>query len=181
MDISILKIIESTIVDGPGLRTTVYSAGCTHHCHNCHNPQSWSIDNGIKTPVQDILRTILSNNENVTFSGGDPFMQISGFAELAELIKTHSNKTICCYTGYTYEKLLLIPNAINLLKNIDVLIDGPFIDSLKDETLLFRGSSNQRIIDVKSSLLKGYTILLDLSPFHSPLLYSITNNKINNI
>ena len=91
MELSILKIIESTIVDGPGLRTTVYSAGCTHHCHNCHNPQSWSIDNGIKTPVQDILRTILSNNENVTFSGGDPFMQISGFAELAELIKTHSN------------------------------------------------------------------------------------------
>lgn len=181
MELSILKIIESTIVGGPGLRTTVYSAGCTHHCHNCHNPQSWSIDNGIKTPVQDILRAILSNNENVTFSGGDPFMQISGFAELAELIKTHSNKTIWCYTGYTYEKLLLIPNAINLLKNIDVLIDGPFIDSLKDETLLFRGSSNQRIIDVKSSLLKGYTILLDLSPFHSPLLYSITNNKINNI
>ena len=91
------------------------------------------------------------------------------------------NKNIWCYTGYTYEQILILPNAINLLKNIDVLIDGPFIDSLKDETLLFRGSSNQRIIDVKSSLLKGYTILLDLSPFHSPLLYSITNNKINNI
>lgn len=178
MEISILKIFESTIVDGPGLRTTIYAAGCPHHCLNCHNPQSWKIDNGEKQSLDYILKKILSNDENVTFSGGDPVFQLNGFAKLAELIKENSNKNIWCYTGYTFDQVLALPNSINLLKHIDVLVDGPFVDSLKDETLLFRGSSNQRIIDVKKSLESGKTTLFDLSVYHSPLLYSISNNQI---
>ena len=179
MELYILDIIESTIVDGPGMRTTIYAAGCNHHCKKCHNPQSWSIDNGVKLPINEILDKILSNNENVTFSGGDPLFQLSGFSKLAKLIKENSNKTIWCYTGFTYEQVLTLPNSIELLKYIDVMVDGPFIDSLKDESLLFRGSSNQRIIDVKTSLSTGFTTIYNLSPYHSPLLYKITNNNIS--
>lgn len=178
MELYILDIIESTIVDGPGMRTTIYAAGCNHHCKKCHNPQSWSIDNGVKLPINEILDKILSNNENVTFSG-DPLFQLSGFSKLAKLIKENSNKTIWCYTGFTYEQVLTLPNSIELLKYIDVMVDGPFIDSLKDESLLFRGSSNQRIIDVKTSLSTGITTIYNLSPYHSPLLYKITNNNIS--
>lgn len=89
---------------------------------------------------------------NVTFSGGDPMYQPEGFAELARAIKEKSNKNIWCYTGYTFERILNNPRQVELLRHIDVLVDGKFKQSLCDESLLFRGSSNQRLINVKASL-----------------------------
>ena len=162
MELYILDIIESTIVDGPGMRTTIYAAGCNHHCKKCHNPQSWSIDNGVKLPINKILDKILSNNENVTFSGGDPLFQLSGFSKLAKLIKENSNKTIWCYTGFTYEQVLTLPNSIELLKYIDVMVDGPFIEEKKDLNLAFRGSSNQRLIDMRKTFINKKITLLDI-------------------
>ena len=161
--LSILEIVEDTTVDGPGFRTTVYCAGCPNRCPGCHNPQSWDIDNGTEVDIEDILKKILDDPfADVTFSGGDPMFQPAGFTALAKGIKEQSNKNIWCYTGWLFEELLENPKQKEMLKYIDVIVDGRFIDSLKDETLRFRGSSNQRIIDVQASLQKGETVIMDI-------------------
>lgn len=103
--------------------------------------------------IEDILKVILDDPfADVTFSGGDPMYQAEGFAELAKAIKQSSSKTIWCYTGFTYETLLNRPDTRALLQYVDVLVDGPYVESLRDEDLLYRGSSNQRLIDVRASL-----------------------------
>ena len=161
--ISILEIVEDTTVDGPGFRTSVYSSGCPHHCPGCHNPQSWDIDNGHPVEIEEILKVILDDPfADVTFSGGDPMFQPHGFTELAKAIKQQSNKNIWCYTGFLFEELLKHPAQKALLEQIDVLVDGRFIEALKDEGLRFRGSSNQRIIDVKASLEKEEIVVMDI-------------------
>lgn len=148
------------MVDGPGFRTSIYAAGCPNHCPGCHNPQSWDIANGQPMQTDEILPIILADPfADVTFSGGDPMFQAEGFTELAQAIKAQSHKSIWCYTGYTFENLLNMPAQRKLLQYIDVLVDGRFVQELQDESLHFRGSSNQRIIDVQASLQKGETIL----------------------
>lgn len=170
MKLSIIKIVESTSVDGPGLRTTVYSAGCNHHCKGCHNPQSWNIGYGEMVEVEEIAQRMLATGENITFSGGDPMFQMEGFAELASIIKRDSNRNIWCYTGYRFEQLMLRPKAMELLKNIDVLVDGRFEEREKDENILFRGSRNQRLIDVQKSLKLGEVVMYEPMALLSPLL-----------
>ena len=161
--ISILEIVEDTTVDGPGFRTSVYSSGCPHRCPGCHNPQSWEIDNGHPVETEEILKIILADPfADVTFTGGDPMFQPQGFAELAQAIRENSTKNIWCYTGYRFEDLLQNPAQKALLEQIDVLVDGRFIDALKDDELRFRGSSNQRIINVQASLEKGETVVMDI-------------------
>ena len=161
--ISILEIVEDTTVDGPGFRTSVYSSGCPHRCPGCHNPQSWEIDNGHPVETDEILKIILADPfADVTFTGGDPMFQPQGFAELAQAIRENSTKNIWCYTGYRFEDLLQNPAQKALLEQIDVLVDGRFIDALKDDELRFRGSSNQRIINVPASLEKGETVVMDI-------------------
>ena len=161
--ISLLDILEDTTVDGPGFRTTISCAGCPNHCPGCHNPQSWDISNGHPVEIEDILKVILADPfADVTFSGGDPMFQPEGFTELAKAIRQRSNKNIWCYTGYLFEDLLRHPAQRALLEQIDVLVDGRFIEALRDEELRFRGSSNQRIVDVPRSLNEGNTVLLDI-------------------
>lgn len=162
--ISVLSVIHDTMVDGPGFRTSIYCAGCPNHCPECHNPQSWDINNGTMTSTEDLLKEIMSDPfANVTFSGGDPMFQAEGFAELARAIRKESNKDIWCFTGYKYENLLKNPAQRALLEQIDVLVDGPFIKALADKDLFFRGSSNQRLINVKKSLAKGEVVELHLT------------------
>ncbi|MGM9758579.1 MAG: anaerobic ribonucleoside-triphosphate reductase activating protein [Parabacteroides sp.] len=162
--ISVLDIVEDTTVDGPGFRTSIYAAGCPNRCPGCHNPESWDIHHGQMMTTEEILSHILADDfADVTFSGGDPMFQPEGFTELARAIKEQSHKTIWCYTGYTFEQLLLHPQQAALLAYIDVLVDGPFIEALRDETLLFRGSRNQRLIDVPASLQAGKVILANVS------------------
>lgn len=161
--ISILEIVEDTTVDGPGFRTTVYCAGCPNRCPGCHNPQSWDISNGHEVDVEEILDVILADPfADVTFSGGDPMFQAVGFMALAKAVKERSGKNIWCYTGYLFEDLLRNPQQKELLKYIDVLVDGRFVEALKDEELRFRGSSNQRLINVPESLKNGNVVLLDI-------------------
>ena len=161
--ISILEIVEDTTVDGPGFRTSVYSSGCPHRCPGCHNPQSWDRANGIETDIEDILRVILADPfADVTFSGGDPMAQPEGFTALAKAIKEKSGKNIWCYTGFLFEQLFENSQQRALLEQIDVLVDGRFVEALKDEQLRFRGSSNQRIIDVQASLERGETVVMDI-------------------
>ena len=144
-----MDIIDGTVVDGPGFRLSIYCAGCGHHCNGCHNPQSWEIKNGRFVDIDELVRTVSALPWNVTFSGGDPFFQAEGFALLARRIKEECGKTIWCYTGFTIEQLVEEgdPHRLALLKSIDVLVDGPFVEALKDPDLRFRGSSNQRILD----------------------------------
>ncbi len=150
MKIRILDILEETMVDGPGLRTSIYCAGCAHHCPGCHNPQSWDFASGREVDVLEILEIIKSDEfADVTFSGGDPLYQVEAFTELARLIKEQSDKTIWCYTGFLYEEVLADPRMRQILPYLDVLVDGPYLADLRDPELPFRGSSNQRVIYLK--------------------------------
>lgn len=158
--LSIMNILEDTTVDGPGFRTSIYCAGCYHACDECHNPESWDINNGTMMSINDIMSIVTADPfANVTFSGGDPMYQAKGFTELAKAIKQQTNKNIWCYTGFVFESLLKMNEQRELLQWIDVLVDGPFINSKKDLSLLFRGSSNQRLIDVQLSLRQNKVVL----------------------
>ena len=151
--IRVLDIVEDTMVDGPGLRTTVYCAGCRHRCSGCHNPQSWDFNAGRDMSTDEIMKVILADPfADVTFSGGDPMYQPEGFAELAKAIKSKTNKTIWCYTGFSFEQIMSDSRLQPLLLQLDVVVDGPYKKELRDPDLRFRGSSNQRIIDVRRSL-----------------------------
>ena len=162
--ISVLSIIEDTMVDGPGFRTSIYCAGCRHACPGCHNPQSWDFSGGQSMTTEEIMRIIEADPyANVTFTGGDPMYQPEGFAELAQAIRTRTDKDIWCYTGFTFEQLLNNPRQRALLQLIDVLVDGPFLKACKDSDLVFRGSSNQRIIDVQRSLQESRIVLYPLA------------------
>jgi len=163
--ISVISIVDDTMVDGPGFRTSIYCAGCPNACPGCHNPQTWDIHRGTMMTTEEIMAHIEADPfADVTFSGGDPMFQAEGFAELAETIKARTQKTIWCYTGYLYENLLHNDQQLRLLQSIDVLVDGPFKQDLKDPDLLFRGSSNQRLIDVPASLKQERVVLLDYQP-----------------
>ena len=109
--------------------------------------------------TDEVMKIIVADPyANVTFSGGDPLYQAEGFTELARAIRSQTQKTIWCYTGFTFEAIVKIPRYRQLLDEIDVLVDGPFVKSLRDEDLLFRGSSNQRLIDVPASIVKGEVV-----------------------
>lgn len=160
MAIRLLDILHDTTVDGPGFRTSIYCAGCGHHCPGCHNPQSWDFSAGYDVEIDQLMQDIKNDPfADVTFSGGDPFFQAEEFTALAVRIKAETTKTIWCYTGYLYERLLEMPSCRRLLEQLDVLVDGPFIMAQRDEDLLFRGSTNQRLIDVQASLKTGNVVL----------------------
>lgn len=158
--IRILDIKYGTSVDGIGLRTSLYTAGCKHHCLGCHNPQSWSEDGGQSVTVEELFREIVEADMNVTFTGGDPMLHPEGFIELARMIKQRTDKTIWCYTGYLFEDLLKHPLRRELVELCDVIVDGRYVEAERDLSLHFRGSRNQRIIDVAKSL-SGEICLLE--------------------
>lgn len=157
----VIDISEGTSVDGPGLRTSIYFAGCEHHCEGCHNPQSWDPKAGRDATIDELMEIIDYNDFDVTFSGGDPLFQVEEVTELARRIKSDLNKNIWCYTGYLWENIVGNQRFLPLLETIDVLVDSPFLLALRDIELRFRGSSNQRIIDVKKSLKSGNVEILD--------------------
>lgn len=142
----VLDIVEGTSVDGPGLRTSVYFAGCSHHCPGCHNPQSWDFSGGREMSVREIMDIIRYNGFNVTFSGGDPLLQpMDELLALAAAIK-EEGLTLWIYTGFTIEELMERKKYYDrILALADAVVEGPFIESLRDTALRFRGSSNQRI------------------------------------
>ena len=158
-------IVEESIVDGPGIRFTIFFQGCTHNCYKCHNPNTHDINKGKEISVDQLICNIkeLPYIDGVTLSGGDPLMQIEECVELCKKIK-QLNLNIMVYTGYTYETLLKMsnPKYQELLKYIDYLVDGPFIYSLLDLTLKYKGSSNQRIIDIKETKKNNKIVIADL-------------------
>lgn len=153
-------IVEDSIVDGPGIRVTIFCQGCPHHCPGCHNPETWDFSGGTAMEEERLVQIVRSNSlcRGVTFSGGEPFAQAAGFARLARLLKAQGYE-VASYSGYTFEQLLLgTPEQRALLDTIDVLIDGPFVQAEKSLELAFRGSRNQRILDVPKSLLAGKAV-----------------------
>lgn len=147
----VLDIIRGTTVDGPGFRTSIYFAGCKHQCKGCHNPSSWDFNAGTEMSADEIMKIVEEEDFDVTFSGGDPLYHVSDVIELSSRINKLGHN-IWIYTGFTWDEIIASPVLKPSLQYIDVLIDSPYIDSLRDADLLFRGSSNQHIIDVKKSL-----------------------------
>ena len=154
--------ISDSIVDGPGLRLTVFTQGCPHRCPGCHNPETWDPAGGREIPLEE-MEALLAGNpilQGLTLSGGEPFLQAEDCAALARLAHERG-LNVWTYTGYTYERLLEgeLPGALALLEQTDVLVDGPFQLSEKSYEALFRGSANQRLIDVKKSRAAGRVVL----------------------
>ena len=154
-------IVENSIVDGPGIRFTIFSQGCPHHCPGCHNQETWPFEGGNPFEPEDLLGFIRSDPmvRGVTFSGGEPFAQAGDFARLAKLLKQDGYE-VASYTGYTFEHLLAhgTPEQKELLNSLDVLIDGPFKEEELTLDIRFRGSRNQRILNVPNSLSAGHPV-----------------------
>ncbi|MDR3644550.1 MAG: anaerobic ribonucleoside-triphosphate reductase activating protein [Clostridia bacterium] len=160
-------VIRESIVDGPGIRFAVFAQGCPHHCPGCHNPQTWPFEGGSEAEPEKIIGEACENPllRGITLSGGEPFCQCAAMAELAALAHARGLDVVT-YTGYTFERLLEKakdePETAELLGQTDLLVDGPFIETLKSYDLLFCGSSNQRVLDLRASLEKGEAVRAEL-------------------
>ena len=153
--IRVAGIISDSIVDGPGLRLTIFCQGCLRGCADCHNLKSWPLNGGHEVTVEELLLKIDNNPllTGVTFSGGEPLLRAAALLPLAEGIRARG-LDLAIYTGYTIEEILADGDekAIALLGHASVLVDGPFVFSQKSLALHFRGSKNQRILDAAKSL-----------------------------
>ena len=162
----IASYIQDSIVDGPGFRFTLFTQGCPHNCPGCHNPQTHDFSGGEELSTDEIIKKLLSNplTDGITFSGGEPFEQASDCAVIAAAARQHG-LNVWCYSGYTFEELLeksrVDSGVMELLKLTDVLVDGKFILEEKSYNVPWRGSRNQRLIDVKKSLEQQSAVTLE--------------------
>jgi len=164
MKVRIAGIVKESVVDGPGLRLVIFTQGCPHHCPGCHNPDTHDPEGGRIIDTSEIMEAVNKARliRGVTFSGGEPFMQAKPLAYLAGQIKAQG-LNIVTYSGFVFEQLLAMavnrPSVRELLYKTDILIDGPFHADKRDLRLAFRGSANQRLIDVSGSLQQGRVVL----------------------
>ena len=167
MLIKLSGLVPESFVDGPGIRFTIFTQGCPHRCEGCHNPETHDFNSGRMADVDKIFDKIIENPliKGVTFSGGEPFSQPEPLAYLAAKLKNNGYH-VMSYSGYTFEQLYDMSKENNhirdLLENLDILVDGPFILSERSLELRFRGSKNQRIIDVHKSLDTGKAVVIDI-------------------
>lgn len=161
MKIRLATYLEpDSIVDGEGIRTVVWTQGCSHNCEGCHNPSTHDFKGGFEVDTDEIINDLnkIEFQRGITFSGGDPMFQAEACNAIAVAAKA-KGLNVWCYTGFTFEELLNNPKTLEFLKNIDVLVDGKFILKQRSLNLDFRGSKNQRIIDVPKSLKENKVIL----------------------
>ena len=161
MEVKIAGIVPESFVDGEGIRFAIFFQGCLRNCFGCHNPATHDLNGGKIFDTQEIISQIKKNSllAGITLTGGEPFLQIPPAIELAKAAK-NLNLNVWCYTGFKFEEIL--ESRREFLQNIDVLVDGEYIDDLRDLELQFRGSKNQRIIDVKKTLAAGKIFLKNL-------------------
>lgn len=162
----IAKIIDESIVDGPGIRYVIFTQGCLHRCPHCHNPQTWDTASGEEYSVKQVIRLMRKQKNKkirgITFSGGEPFLQAGELAEIAEAARI-MNWDVVTFTGFTYEELAEKNNSNikDLLYATDILIDGKYIHELYSRDLKYRGSSNQRVINVAATREQEQIFLLE--------------------
>jgi len=158
----IAATVQDSIVDGPGLRYVVFTQGCPHRCEGCHNPDTFDYDGGYEVDVDELVGDIDKNPilDGVTFSGGEPVIQADALLPLAKAVKDRGLQ-LMLYSGYTFEQILKIKAGAKLLGYVDILVDGPFELDKKSLDLTFRGSFNQRVIDVPESLKRRQAVLYD--------------------
>ena len=160
------QIRKYDVANGPGIRTTIFVTGCTHKCHNCFNEEYQDFDFGdpwTQKETDEVIKDLkLDEVKGLTILGGEPFQNEVDLLQVLRDIKKEVQKDIWIFSGYTYEEILKDEDKKKLLEECDVLVDGRFVEALKDLNLRFRGSSNQRIIDIKKSLDENKVVLFDL-------------------
>lgn len=163
MNIRIAGLVNDSIVDGPGFRFTVFTQGCVHNCPGCHNPQTHDFSGGYDEDTQTIIAKFRENPllDGVTLTGGDPFCQPEPCLEIARAAH-ESGLNVWAYTGYLFEEVVKDPAMRALLEEVDVLIDGPFVLEKRTLSMRFRGSTNQRAIDVPASLKRGEAVEIEV-------------------
>lgn len=157
------KVVFDSIVDGIGLRAVIFTQGCNHKCKGCHNPQTWNFDGGIEEDTNNIVREILNNplNKGITFSGGEPLEQASACLDILLGLKEQGYNDFWAYTGYNWENILKDEDKMKFVKELNVLVDGKFDINKKSYDLMFKGSSNQRVIDVQKSLENNSVVCIE--------------------
>ena len=164
MELRIAGVVKESIVDGKGIRYTVFTQGCPHHCKGCHNPQTWAFEGGEITTPEKLFADFGKNPllKGLTLSGGEPMLQPAELVDLCRAVHA-AGKDVMAYTGFTYEELLDRqkddPALAELLNEIDTLVDGRFILAQRDLTLIYKGSRNQRIIDLNATRREGHLVL----------------------
>ena len=164
MELRIAGTVSESIVDGPGFRYTVFVQGCPHGCPGCHNPQTHDLNAGKLVDIDELFNECVENplNKGVTFSGGEPFLQAAALYRLGRRFKERG-LSVWCYSGWTWEELQKKGEDVQKLLSVtDVLIDGRFIEERRTLSLPFRGSDNQRLVDVPASIEKGAVVEFDL-------------------
>ncbi len=170
MTVRVFGTAQDSIVDGPGLRYALFVQGCSHHCEGCHNAKSWPAEGGTEMTLGEVLAQIHGNGlvRSVTLSGGEPFEQPEALAVLAAQLKGE-DYNLWSYSGYTFEQLqemaVARPAVRELLAQLDVLVDGPFLKDQKSLGLLYRGSANQRLVDMPATLAAGEVVLWEPPTF----------------
>ena len=162
VSLRVAGVIEESIVDGPGIRFVLFLQGCRLRCPGCQNPQTWDFDGGTLVPSDEVLARIRENPlvHGVTFSGGEPFEQAEALLPLAKELKAQGYH-LMAFSGFTLEQLVQKPECRALLEQLDLLVDGPFIEAQKSLDLRFRGSRNQRILNMPSTRENGWKAVLD--------------------
>lgn len=161
--VKIAGITKESFVDGAGIRYTIFVQGCGHNCPGCHNPETHKFSGGKELDIEKVILDIEENPmlDGITLSGGDPMYQAKECCELIKKLKNKLSINYWCYTGFTFEECLVDEDKLALLSQLDVLVDGPFVQDKKCLASRFKGSTNQRVIDVQSSLKTGNVIILE--------------------
>lgn len=155
----IAGIIRDSLVNGVGVRDVIFLQGCEHHCEDCHNPNTWNRNGGQEMTEEELVLYLLDSNNDITLSGGEPILQYASVLRFLEKVKETSSKHIWMYTGFKFEDIPTPMWKTLAHYNVDVVVDGKFEKDKKNPSLQYRGSENQRLIDLQRTITTGNVVL----------------------